>query len=160
MRPCSKTDHYFLLAAKGDSFALKNLFCAKKYLKLLHGKNKLFNFRAQTHPPVADYINEVRQWPDLPRSRNSLDKALASTNYTSPFYSKESADSCYRYIYLASYEALPTLPVGMWEKCLCKLNPTCIPNAISKVSPMILCDRNWLQWSSHWGCQEAPMPLG
>ena len=63
MRPCSKTDHYVLLAAKGDSFALKNLFFVlkKKYLKLLHGKNKLFNFRVQTHPPVADYINEVRQ---------------------------------------------------------------------------------------------------
>ena len=80
--------------------------------------------------------------PTCPRSRNSLDKALASTNYTSPFYSKESADSCYRHIYLASYEALPTLPVGIWEKCLCKLNPTCIPNAISKVSPM----HTW--WSS------------
>ena len=74
--------------------------------------------------------------PTCPRSRNSLDKALASTKYTSLFYSKESADSCYRHIYLASYEALPTLPVGIWEKCLCKLNPTCIPNAISKVSPM------------------------
>ena len=62
MRPCSKTDHYFLLAAKGDSFAVKNLFFVlKNYLKLLHGKNKFFNFRAQTHPPVADYINEVRQ---------------------------------------------------------------------------------------------------
>ena len=35
-------------------------------------------FRAQppTPTPVADYVNVVRQWPDLPRSRNSLDKAL------------------------------------------------------------------------------------
>ena len=82
----------------------------------------------------------MRSASDLtcPRNRNSLDKALASTNYTSPFYSKENADSCYRHIYLASYEALPTLPVDIWEKCLCKLNPTCIPNAISKVSPMLL----------------------
>ena len=66
MRPCSKTYQYFILAAKEDSFALKNIFVVlKSYLKLLHGKI-LFNFRAQTHPPVADYVDVVRQWPDLP----------------------------------------------------------------------------------------------
>ena len=139
MRPCSKTDHYFLLAAKGDSFALKNFFFVlKNYLKLLHRKNKLFNFRAQTHTPVADYINEVRQWPDLLPQSKFLRQGPGKHELHSPFYSKESADSCYRHIYLASYEALPTLPVGIWEKCLCKLNPTCIPNVISKVSPMVI----------------------
>ena len=42
MRPCSKTDHYFLLAAKEDFRFEKQLFVLNIYLRLLHGKNKLF----------------------------------------------------------------------------------------------------------------------
>ena len=74
--------------------------------------------RAQTHPPVADYINEVRQWPDLPPQSKFLRQGSGKHELHEPFFLKESADSCYRHIYLASYEALPALPVGIWKKCL------------------------------------------
>ena len=76
MRPCSKTYHYFLLTAKEDSCFEKHFCCVQKLFKAIAWKKILFNFRAQTHPPVTDYVDVVCQWPDLPRSRNSLDKAL------------------------------------------------------------------------------------
>ena len=60
MRPCSKTYHYFLLAAKEDSFALKNIFVVLRSYSYCM-EEILFNFRAQTYHPVVDYVDVVRQ---------------------------------------------------------------------------------------------------
>ena len=38
MRPCSKTDHYFILAAKEDFFALKSNFWVTNLLKVIGWK--------------------------------------------------------------------------------------------------------------------------
>ena len=39
---------------------------------------KLQNTNTPPPPPVADYVNVVRQLPTCPRSRNSLEKSLLS----------------------------------------------------------------------------------
>ena len=52
MKTYHYTDHYFLLAAKEDFFRFeKQYLCVKKYLRLLHGKNKLFKISERNRPP-------------------------------------------------------------------------------------------------------------
>ena len=48
----------------------------------------LFNLRAQTHPPVADYINEVRQWTDLPPQSKFLRQGSGKHELHKPFLFK------------------------------------------------------------------------
>ena len=50
MSPCSKTDHYFLLAAKED-FCFEKYFVLNIYLRLLNGKNKFLKFQSAIPPP-------------------------------------------------------------------------------------------------------------
>ena len=85
MRPCSKTDHYFLLAVKEDFYFEKQFCVLKIYLRLLHGKNKLFKisgslFLLYPQPLRARLykcgLSVIRLVPPAVEIRNSLDKAL------------------------------------------------------------------------------------
>ena len=94
-----------------------------------------FNLRAQTHPPVADSINEVRQWPDLPPQSKFLRQGSGKHELHKPFLFKRKCWfllSAYIPGELRSFAYL----AGRYMGEVSKLNPTCIPNAISKVSPM------------------------
>ena len=87
-----------------------------------------FNFRAQTHPPVADYINEVRQWPDLPPQSKFLRQGSGKHELHKPFLFKRKCWfllSAYIPGELRSFAYLAG--IGIWEKCLCKLIPDLHP---------------------------------